>query len=219
VDALVTDGFLAGSATLVAGPSGVGKTLMGMHFIFSRAREGTPGLIASFQENPAQLGAILTPFGWSLEEPDVHLFYQSAVDLYIDEWMSVLLEEIRRLEVRRVLVDSLGDLESVAADRTRFREFVYSFVQRCARAGVSGMFTLETRELFRVQQLGDEAVSRLADNVILLQYVHRGRSLVRALTMLKSRGTGHDHHVHQYDITTAGIVLGEPVALNPAESR
>ena len=219
VDALVTDGFLAGSATLVAGPSGVGKTLMGMHFIFSGTREGTPGLIASFQENPAQLGAILAPFGWSLEEPDVHLFYQSAVDLYIDEWMSVLLEEIRRLGVRRVLVDSLGDLESVAADRTRFREFVYSFVQRCARAGVSVMFTLETRELFRVQQLGDEAVSRLADNVILLQYVHRGRSLVRALTMLKSRGTGHDHHVHQYDITTAGIVLGEPVALNPAESR
>ena len=121
---------------------------MGMHWVFAGARAGEPSLIASFQENPSQLERILAGFGWSLDEEDVHLFYRSAVDLYIDEWMRMLLEQMERFGIRRVLVDSIGDLEIVAADKTRFREFVYSFIQRCTRAGVSVMFTLELPDLF-----------------------------------------------------------------------
>lgn len=218
VDALIEDGFLAGSSTLVAGPSGAGKTLTGMHFIFSGARSGEPGLIASFQENPSQLEVILKPFGWSLGEENVHHFYESAVDLYIDEWMSVLLERIERLGIRRVLVDSVGDLDMVAADRTRFREFVYSFTQRCTRAGVSVMLTIELQDLFHVRRLTHDAFSHLADNVVLLQYVHSGTAIKRALTVVKSRGTRHDPQVHEFDITTDGIVLGDPIVLSPDAS-
>jgi circadian clock protein KaiC len=215
VDALIEDGFLAGSSTLVAGPAGTGKTLTGMHFIFSGARAGEPGLIASFQENPGQLAGILAPFGWSLDEDNVHHLYQSAVDLYIDEWMSILLERVERLGVRRLLVDSVGDLEMVAADRTRFREFVYSFTQRCTRAGVSLMLTIEVPELFQVRRLTNDTFSHLADNVVLLQYVHHDTSIKRALSVVKSRGTRHDPRVHEFDITTDGIVLGEPIVVRP----
>ena len=213
VDALIEDGFLTGSSTLVAGPSGSGKTLTGMHFIFAGARSGEPGLIASFQENPSQLEGILAPFGWSLAEDDVHHLYQSAVDLYIDEWMSMLLEKIESLGIRRVLVDSVGDLEMVASDKLRFREFVYSFTQRCTRSGVSVMMTIELPELFHVQRLTQDAFSHLADNVVLLQYVHRDKSIGRALTIVKSRGTRHDPEVHEFEVTTDGLVLGEPIAL------
>lgn len=215
VDALIEDGFLAGSSTLVAGPSGAGKSMTGMHFIFSGARAGEPGLIASFQENPSQLAGILAPFGWSLDEENVHHFYQSAVDLYIDEWMSILLEKIDRLGIRRVLVDSVGDLEMVASDKLRFREFVYSFTQRCTRAGVSVMLTIELPDLFHVRQLTQDAFSHLADNVVLLQYVHHDAVIKRALTVVKSRGTRHDPGVHEFEITTDGIVLGEPIVMGP----
>ncbi len=218
VDALIEDGFLTGSSTLVAGPSGSGKTLTGMHFIFAGARAGEPGLIASFQENPSQMRRILAPFGWSLDEESVHHFYQSAVDLYIDEWMSMVFEQIERLGIRRVLVDSVGDLEAVASDKMRFREFVYSFIQRCTRAGVSVMLTVELLDLFQVSRLTDQAFSHLADNVVLLQYVHRDASIKRALTVIKSRGTRHDPQVHEFDITTDGIVLGEPIGLSADES-
>jgi circadian clock protein KaiC len=214
VDVLVEDGFLSGSATLVAGPAGVGKTLMGMHWAFAGARAGEPSLIATFQENPSQLERILGGFGWSLEEKDVHLFYRSAVDLYIDEWMSLLLEQIERLGVRRVLVDSIGDLEMVAADQMRFREFAYSFVQRCTRSGVSVMFTMELRDMFLVRDLGEDALSRFADNVVLMQYVLHDTSLGRALTVIKSRGTRHDPHVYEFEITEDGVVLGDPVNIS-----
>lgn len=213
IDALTEDGFLAGSSTLVAGPVGVGKTLLGMHWIFAGARAGEPSLIASFQENPSHLEQILAGFGWSLEEDDVHLFYQSVVDLYIDEWMSLLLEKLERLGIRRVLVDSIGDLEVVAADQTRFREFAYSFIQRCTRAGVSVMFTMELRDLFLSRRLDDYSFSHISDNVVLLQYVHHDTTLTRALTVLKSRGTRHDPQVYEFDITPDGVTLGDPVRL------
>jgi len=219
MDALVEDGFLAGSSTLVAGPPGVGKTLMGMHWVFAGARAGEPSLIASFQENPSQLEHILGGFGWSLDEDDVHLFYQSAVDLYIDEWMSLLLEQIERLGVRRVLVDSIGDLAVVAADQVRFREFAYSFIQRCTRAGVSVMFTMEMRDLFHVGRLGEGPLSHVADNVVLMQYVIEDTTVKRALTVLKSRGTRHDPRVYEFDITEDGVVLGDPVTISGFRSE
>ncbi len=211
IDALTEDGFLVGSSTLVAGPSGVGKTLMGLHWVFAGARAGEASLIASFQENPSQIARILTAFGWSLDEDDVHLFYESAVDLYIDEWMSLLLEQIERLAIRRVLVDSLNDLEVVTGDQMRFREFVYSFVQRCTRAGVSVMFTAELRDLFDVPTLGEGSFSYVADNVVLMQYVLHDTTVRRALTVLKSRGARHDPQVYEFDITEDGVVLGDPV--------
>ena len=211
IDALVEDGFLAGSSTVVAGPTGSGKTLMGLHFIFTGARNGDPGVIAGFQENPSQLESIGRGFGWSLGEERVEFLYSSAVDLYVDEWLYTLLDRIEKTGARRVLVDSLGDLEAATPDRIRFREFVYSLIQRCTRIGVSLMFTMELPELFQVRELSESGFSHLADNIVLLQYVHQGGRLRRALTLVKSRGTRHDPAVHEFDITPAGIVLGDGI--------
>jgi hypothetical protein len=58
LDAMLNDGYWPGAATLIAGPTGSGKTLMGLHFIVGGARRGEPGVIATLQENPTQLQQI-----------------------------------------------------------------------------------------------------------------------------------------------------------------
>lgn len=73
------------------------KTLMGLHFTFHGATLGQPGVIASFQENETQLGRIVKSFGWSLDDPGVHLLSRSPVDLYLDEWVYQLLDLIDRV--------------------------------------------------------------------------------------------------------------------------
>ena len=42
--------------------------------------------------------------------------YRSPVDLYIDEWVYDLLDSVERTGARRVLIDSLGDLQFAAPD-------------------------------------------------------------------------------------------------------
>ena len=43
LDAMLSDGYYRGASTLLAGPSGVGKTLLALHFIFAGAGAAKPG--------------------------------------------------------------------------------------------------------------------------------------------------------------------------------
>jgi len=54
---------------------------------------------------------------------------------------------------RRVIIDSLMDLQMAAVDDTRFREFMYSPAQRFSRQGISLLTTYETPDLFSAGQL------------------------------------------------------------------
>ena len=212
LDDMLAEGYWPGASTLIAGPSGSGKTLMGLHFVVNGARQGQPGVIASLQENPTQLERILRGFGWSLTEPNVSVMYRSPVDIYIDEWAHDLLETVAHAGAQRVLIDSLADLRMSAGDEIRFREFIYSLVQRFSRQGVSVMMTFEIPQLFGADQLSDTAVSHLSDNVVMLSYVREHDITARSIAVIKTRATTHDPAVRKFTIGTQGIVLDESVS-------
>ncbi len=208
-DAMLSDGYYRGASTLVAGPSGVGKTLLALHFIYAGAQCGETGVIATLQENPTQLERIVKGFTWSLDDPGIELMYRTPVDVYLDEWIYDLLDTVHRTGATRVAIDSLGDLRASCADELRFREYLYSILQRCARANVSVVMTQELPDLFGVTSLSEYGISHLSDNVILLQFVRGDSQLKRAVTILKARGSAHDPFTRQYEITTNGVVLGD----------
>ena len=211
LDTMLAEGYAPGSSTLVAGPSGAGKTLMGLHFIFSGVASGETGVIATLQENPMQLQKVATGFGWSLDDERVAVMYRSPNDVYIDEWVYELLDLVERTGASRVLIDSLSDLQYAAPDQVRFREFIYSLTQRLSRAGISPVMTSEIPDLFHVGRLAEYGISHLSDNVILLQYLRAESRLLRTVTILKSRASAHDPEIREFDITSGGIVLGEPI--------
>jgi circadian clock protein KaiC len=207
LDEMLADGYWPGASTLLAGPTGSGKTLMGLHFIFNGVRQEEPGVIATLQENTTQLERVVQGFGWSLNEPGVEVMYRSPVDIYIDEWAYELLDTVRRTGARRVLIDSLIDLRSGGVDGTRFREFIYSLMQRFAKLGVSTMLTFEIADLFGAERLSGDAVSPLSDNVVLLSYLRDEGLLKRTMTVVKTRASRHDPAVRQFVIGPHGIVL------------
>ena len=215
LDTLLADGYWPGSTTLVCGPSGVGKTLLGLHFIFQGAKAGQPGVIATLQENRIQLARIVEGFGWSLDQPGVHLMARSPVDVYIDEWVYELLDLIEKTGARRVLIDSLADLYFTIGDPVRFREWMYSLTQRLVRAGVSLFTTLEVPELFEIVRVSEQGMSHLSDNVLLLQYIRRDSRIDRALTVLKTRASRHEPEVRSFEISREGIVLGPALRAVP----
>jgi circadian clock protein KaiC len=211
LDESLGDGYWPGATTVIAGPSGVGKTLMGLHFLFKAVSNGESAILATFQENRTQLQRIADGFGWRLDEPRLHVLDQSPVDLYIDEWAYTLLELIDRTDARRVVIDSLGDLRLASPDSIRFRELLYSLVQRCSRRGVSLLFTLEVAELFGLTQISEFGVSHLSDNVVVLQYARVGSEIKRTLMVLKTRASDHAPDVREFRIEKHGLVLGDPL--------
>jgi circadian clock protein KaiC len=211
LDESLEDGYWPGSTTLVAGPSGVGKTLMGLHFIFEGGRRNEPGVLLTLQENRQQLTRVIERFGWSIDEPRVRILDRSPVDVYIDELVYELLDIVQQTGARRIVIDSFNDLDSIGSDPTRFTEFVYSLVQRCSHLGVSLMFTYELVDLFHTTRLSDTGISHLADNVVLLQYVQHGPHMKRSLTVIKSRGSSATNTSREFRIAASGITLGEPI--------
>lgn len=211
LDEALGDGYWPGSSTLIAGPSGAGKTVMGLHFLFSGSEQGQPSMFATLQENPNQLERLASGFGWTLRGEGVNLLARSPVDMYIDEWVYEVLDEVERTGSRRLVVDSLGDLTLAAGDERRFREYMYSLMQRCSRAGISLMMTLEIPELFSVGRLSDLGISHLSDNVVLLQYVRDEGQIKRAMTVLKTRASHHHAEIREFDISRDGLRLGEPI--------
>jgi len=214
-DLLGKGGFWTGASTLVAGPTGIGKTLMGLHFLYRGAEVGEPGILATFQENLTQLSRIVSSFGWSIDNPSVHVMSRGLVAMNIDEWVYQLLDLVEKTKAKRIVIDSLADLMIAAADPVRFREWVFSVTQRFNREGISLMSIIEVPELFQLERISEQGVSHLADNVILLQYVQRGAELARALTVLKTRAMHHRPVVHSYEINDQGFVLGDVLSPTP----
>ena len=210
---LAGGGYWSGATTLVAGPTGIGKTLMGLHFLYRGGEKGEPGILATFQENETQLDRIVSSFGWSIADPKVTILSRGVVDLNIDEWVYELIELVEERGARRVVIDSLLDVAAGADDQVRFREWMFSLTQRLSRSGVSLMLIVEVPNLFQLDRISDHGVSHLSDNVILLQYVQNGPELLRALTILKTRAMKHRPTVYQYTISNEGFLLGDVITL------
>ena len=215
LDEMVDGGLPRGTATMVAGGAGTGKSLMGLHFITNGVEVGEPGAIITFQENPTQLRQIASSFGWDLAKMEkekmlAHL-YQSPVEIQPDIHTELVKQAVARVGAKRVLIDSLKDLEIATPDKVRFRDYIYSLVDEFKRAGITVLFTNEIPELFGTFQISEFGISFIADNVILLRYVEMGGYMSRALSVLKVRGSQHSKEIREFTINNSGISVAGPI--------
>jgi circadian clock protein KaiC len=211
LDKMLDDGYWPGSSTVVAGPPGSGKTVLGLHFVYRGAELGEKCTFTTVEENQVQLDRAIRSLGWDPGNDSVAVRCESPNDIYIDQWFYELLEYLEATGTRRLVIDSLTGLAAACEDQRRFSEFVHSLLNRCSQAGISTLLTFEVAELFGQQRLSELEVSHLSDNLILLQYVRNGPRLNRALTVLKSRASSNLPETREFVITDAGIDVGDPV--------
>lgn len=200
-------GFSAGSSTLLIGPSGIGKTVLGLHFLLEGAHRGEPGVFAGLQENPSQLEQLARSFGSTLEGPRTRVFYRAPADLVIDQWGVELIEEARALGARRIFIDGVTDLLVAAGDETTFQIFAYGLIQSFSRNGMSVVFSQESPALFGIDAFRSAGLAHCVENVILMKYVVRQGLWTRALGVLKSRGKSHSSAEGEFRILDRGMEI------------
>ena len=209
LDVMLNGGLPRGSATMLAGSAGTGKTLLGLHLITQGIAQGEPGVIVTFQENPEQLRYIAKSFGWDLAQMEadgllIHL-YSSPVEIQPDIHAAHVKAAVDKIGAKRVLLDSLKDIEIATPDKVRFKDYIYALVNQFKIQGVTTLLTNEIPEMFGPFQLSEHGVSFVVDNVILLRYLEMTGKMGRALSIMKVRGSQHSKEIRSFSITDDGL--------------
>jgi circadian clock protein KaiC len=219
LDQMLTDGLLDGSACLVAGSAGVGKTILGLHFLHAGAKIGEPGLLVTFQEAPEKVTTFMAGFGMQPDEliSRKKLFVRSysPVQLCMEEFLWQLGKMIETHGIRRLMLDSLSDLEATISDPQMLRDYLFALLRLVERHAVTTLFTAEIPQITGDIQVSQVGYSFMVDTVILMRYVEVESALERVLSVLKSRGTAHDKGLRLFKIGDNGMEVGpRPLGLS-----
>jgi circadian clock protein KaiC len=211
-DELVDGGLPRGSATVIQGGSGTGKTLFGLNYVFEGLRRGETAVLFTLEETPQQLRAVAKAFGMSLEpweaKGKLHISYASPVELSTDRYLNEVRAQVERLQASRLVLDGLTSLALGVPSERRFKELVYALTRHMRAAGATMVATMEIPELLGSALISGHGISFAADNLIQLRYVDEDGRLERALLVIKVRGVNHATQLHRLKMQTGGLHVG-----------
>ncbi len=211
-DDMTNGGVFRGSTNLVAGASGTGKSITGLHFIAEGLRLDEPCLLAGFEESRDQIIRNAGTFGWDFrryeEKGLLKIMCSYPSEKYIDEHLLDIRDAVEHTGVKRVVVDSLSSIGN-AFELDEFRRFVKLLNGYLKSREVTSVFTTATATLMSVETLTDAHLSTMTDNIILLKYVELEGGVDLMMSVLKTRGDDHSKSLRRYSITNKGIVVGE----------
>lgn len=211
LDEKIEGGLSESSVTLLMGPSGVGKTSIGLSFLAQSSPEA-PGLHFGFYETPQRLRLKAHALGYDLQALEdsgaLHIVWQPTTSGLLDALGLKLLDTVERLGIRRVLLDSLGGMARVATNQTRLIEFFSALMNELRARGVTVMATWEMRDLFGSEiHAPAPELSSLVDNLLLMRFVEMNSELKRSLSILKMRDSTYDPALLEAVIGERGIRL------------
>ena len=143
----------------------------------------------------------------------LEIIYLRPLDLSVDEMVHEVVNSVKRIGAKRLVIDSLVGFEMALAPgfRTDFRESLYRMIAALTRLGVTIISTVEIEENFTSMGLSNFAISFLSDDIVRLRYVSINGQLRRMLLVVKMRGGPHSIDMHEYKVTDKGIAIGEPL--------
>lgn len=224
LDAMLGGGLPTASTTMVMGPSGVGKTTLGLQFL-SQCGSDEPGLLFGFYETPARLRAkvnkVCQPLGALLDNGLVEVLWQPPTDGLLDAYGERLLENVRRRGVRRLVIDGLGAFQSSAVDPVRLNQYLTALMNELRALGVTTVYTFAVPDMtapYIREPVRDLVVP--SDNLIIMRYVEMNMRLHRMISVLKVRNSDFDPALYEYVTTGQGLRIGRtPDDASPTSPR
>jgi len=207
LDEILHGGVHNGSITLIRGASGTGKTALGLQLLASGVIKPLKGLFISFDEPTGQIECLGDGLGLNLsklvKEESVKIESYAPIGLTALEYYKLIEESVNKLQPSRLIIDNLTAIRYVVPRET-FLQFA-RYVQLMVKERQIVAFI--TAQLGDIDYAGDD-ISTMADNIVSLRFrEEKSRAPNRELLIVKTRGSVHDRHIVDFEITENGVVF------------
>ncbi len=206
LDEILKGGIRHGSAVVITGPPGSGKSIAAMQFIYSGAKNKAPGMFITSEETAFYLREDMASVGFdvaALEKKGMITIVEQSVTGGRMVSIEAPLKLIQSRKIKRVVLDSLTLFEYVyGSSVNEFRKGVISFIKQMKEAGITLVVTSERES---VDGLRFKPEDYLFDGMIVLSMVRKGSSYERVLHVNKMRGQDHLIDLFPFQITQAGL--------------
>ncbi|HEX5220063.1 MAG TPA: ATPase domain-containing protein [Verrucomicrobiae bacterium] len=212
LDDVLAGGLPRNSLYLVQGEPGSGKTTLALQFLLEGMRRGEAVYYITLSETRWELQKTARSHGWSLEKmpmlelsdlevltrPEAQTIFHSS-ELELNQLSQRLLEEVRKLQPRRIVFDSLSEFRLMAESPLRYRRHILSLKQEYAKYKSTVLLLDDNTDETRIGS--DPHVQSIAHGAIELAQdtpdygITRRRMRVRKLRGVKFREGFHDFSI------------------------
>ena len=213
LDALLGGGLVPGTATLLTGPAGVGKTTATVQCVVAALKRGERVAYFLFDERlptlltrSAALGMDLQPY---IDSGHLELRSVDPAEMSPGEFAGAIREAVDR-NAGFVVIDSLNAyLQSMPNEQF----LVLQMHEMLTYLGQKGVVSLLILGLHGVMGdiRSDVDLSYLSDTVVQLRYFEAHGEVRQAISVIKTRTARHERTIREFQIGSEGLHVGEPL--------
>ncbi len=214
LDELLHGGLERGTISIISGPTGVGKTTLGLQFMKEAAGRGERSVVYTFEERIDTLlrrsEAVHIPVHAMIERSTLSVVQVEPLQWTPDEFARLVRREVEQHATRIVMLDSTAGyrLSLRSGDLVGRLHALCKYLQNM---GVAVLLISEIEAITGEFRATEAGISYLADNIVFLRYLEVQGELRRAIGVLKKRLTSFENTLREIEITRYGIKVGKPL--------
>ncbi len=215
LDTLLGGGLDRGTATLLVGAAGTGKSSVTMQCAAAALQRGHAVAVYLFDERPPtwfdradQLGF---PLRQAVTQGTLLVEQIDPAEMSPGQFAYAVQHAVTQRAVHLVILDSLTGYVHAMPDAHFLTLHMHELLTWLGQHGATTLLVLDQHGLLEGPMLPPLDLSYLADTVLLFRYFEDRGTIRRALSVVKRRSGPHEHTIREMTLGPHGIGVGEPL--------
>jgi circadian clock protein KaiC len=216
LDTLLGGGLNRGTATLLVGAAGTGKSSVTMQCAAAALQRGHVVAAYLFDERPATWFQRADALGFPLRQAVTHgtlvVEQVDPAEMSPGQFAYEVQHAVTHRGAHLVIIDSLTGYVHAMPDAHFLTLHMHQLLTWLGQQGATTLLVLDQHGLLDAPIVAPLDLSYLADTVLLFRYFEDRGTVRRALSVIKRRSGPHEPTIREMTLGSHGIGVGEPLS-------